>query len=271
MLRLAVELEQCDVTKWQDFQQMLLGEPPTPIDWEGLHASRQRVHALLRPFSGAPPVLRNICSRQTQARGEVTDLIEGGQARLARMNVFLRALWSESASTRKISAEQRTNTFNDVIGMMVGERQLNPELALTLFAALGLAIIGRARASPVGVPRKLSVDVSNLSLSSKGTLGEKSQQAAATVTALAALLRVAETPSNAELTAELAGRGDALQGELRMLVTTYSEDTNAQRVMQALGVAEDFIEHLPPDGSDHGPGNSQLDVMIHLLGVLTAR
>ncbi|CAM9215091.1 unnamed protein product, partial [Hapterophycus canaliculatus] len=267
MLRLAVELGQCDLNKWQEFRDMLSGEGAAPFDLRGLHNVRQGVHALLHSFDGEPPIFRGAFSRQTQSRAELTDLIESGQARLARLNVLLRLLWSESA--RKISSAERTSILNDIIGMLVGESQLYPKLALRLFSVLGHDVIRRARSGPESVPQTLPGDVAKLNLSSKGIMDEKNQRAATTVSALAALLRISEALSNTEPPVERAQSGAALQDRLRVQIKTYSNHKHSQQIVEDLDDAEDFIKELPPEESEHGPGNSQLDIMMHLLWVLT--
>lgn len=269
MLRLAVELGQCDLDKWQDFRRMLSAEDAAPIDLGGLHKVRQSVHALLHSFDGEPPIFRGVFRRQTQSRAALTGLIESGQARLAKLNVLLRALWSES--TGKLSSAERTSILNNIIGMLVGESQLHPKLALRLFSTLGHDVIRRARSSPEGIPQTLPRDVANLNLSSKGAMDGRNQRAATTVCALAALLRISEALSNANPSVELEHRGAAIQDTLRVQIKSYSQYTENRQTMEVLGDADDFIEGLPPEESEHGPGNSQIDVMMYLLGVLTTR
>lgn len=269
LIRLAMELGQCDLEEWQAVRQMLSGTDSAPIDLGSVHNTRQGVHALLHSFDGEPPIFRDAFSRQTQSRAELTDMIESGQARLVKLNVLVRELWGES--TGKLGAAERTSILNDVIGILVGESQLYPKLALRLFSALGHDVIRRARSSTEGIPQHLMGNVANLNLSSKGVMDEKNQRAATTVVALAALLRISERLSNANPSTELAQRGAELQDKLRVQVKDHSQHPQIQKMMQVLGDAQDFIEEFPPEETEHGPGNSQLDIMIYLLGVLTTR
>ncbi|CAM9104938.1 unnamed protein product [Scytosiphon promiscuus] len=267
LTRLAVELGQCDQEKWEAFRQMLSGADTATFDAGAVHNTRPGVHVWLHSFDGEPPSFRGVFSSQTQSRAELTNAIESGQARLAKLNVLLRVLWSES--TGKINSAERTSILNDVIGILVGESRLYPKLALRLFSTLAHDVIRRARSSSEGLPQRLPNDVMSLNLSSKGIMDEKHHRAATAVAALAALLRISETLSNVNLSAELVQRGAKLQENIRVQIRTYSKHLNSQQTMEVLCDAHDFIEELPPAESEHGPGNSQLDIMTHLLGVLT--
>lgn len=268
IIRLAVELGQCDRHRWQDVQQLLV-EPGKPIDLEGLYSARDGIHAVLNDSNGKPHQ-GGVFSRPTESRGGLTRLIECGHARLAKLNTLLRALWNDRAGMRSGSSQERKTTLNDLVGVVVGESQLHPKLAVRLLSALGHDVIRRARSSPEGAPQALPRDIANMRMSSKGVMGESDQRAATTVTKLAALLRISETLNkrNVNLSVELAQRGSALQDELRVQIKNYSQLDPSQQVADVLGAAEDFIAELPPDASEHGPGNSQLDVMIHLLGAV---
>ena len=276
VLRLAVELGQCDPSKWEEAQQ-LLANPPSSTDLRGLYSTREDVHAsLLRASSGGPLHGGGVFSRLTESRGELTRLVEAGQARLARLNALLRALWVQSAgSGRGASSAERAIALNDLIGVAIGESQLGPELALRLFSALGNDVIGRARAGSEGVSAGLTRDVARLRLASNGAVDERSQRAAVAATELCAVLRITEAlaKKNPEslLPAEVAQRGAAIQGELRARIKTYAEPDGRPQAGDVLGAAEDFVEELPPEPSEHGPGTSHLDLMAYLLGVVTGR
>lgn len=272
VLRLAVETGQCDPQQWKDLQQLLLVEPGKPIDLEGLYASRDGIRAVLNGPDGEPRQ-GGVFSRPTESRGELTHLIECGHTRLAKLNLLLRALWNNPAGMRSVSPEERKVALNDLVGVVVGESELHPELALQLLSALGHDIIRRARATHEVVPQALPREISNMRTSPKGVMGEADQRAVITLTKVAALVRVTEALSkrDGDLSAELAHRGSALQGELRMQIKHRQEQAGVprQQVADALSAAEDFIAELPPDANEHGPGNSQLDMMIHLLGAVT--
>ncbi|CBJ29110.1 expressed unknown protein [Ectocarpus siliculosus] len=219
LVRLAVELGLCDLSEWQEVSN-LLAEPKKPIDLGSLYETRQGIHALFHGFRGGdgPLLLDGVFPRSTESRGELVSLIERGQARLAKLNVLLRALWSESAGTGRGSFEDRTEALNTLVGVMVGESQLHPNFALKLFSALGLDVIRRAKSGPDKVPQSLQGDIANLGLSSGGVLSEASQRAALAVTKLAALARISEALSKSrdELSLDVAQRGAALQAELRV-------------------------------------------------------
>lgn len=272
VLRLAVETGQCDPQKWRDLQQLLLVESGKPIDVEGLYSSRDGIRAVLLGPDGEPR-RGGVFSRPTESRGELTHLIECGHARLAKLNLLLRALWNNPAGMRSVSSEERKVALNDLVGVAVGERALHPKLVLQLLSALGHDIIRRARAAHEAVPQALPREIASMRMSPKGVMGEADKRAAVTVTKLAALVRVTETLNKrgGNLSAELAQRGSALQGELRIQIKHHQEQVvePKQQVVDALGAAEDFIAELPPDANEHGPGNSQLDMMIHLLGTVT--
>ncbi|CAM9105353.1 unnamed protein product [Ectocarpus fasciculatus] len=274
LVRLAVELGLCDLIEWEE-NLHLLAEPQKPIDLESLYETRQGIRALFHGFRGDEPLLLDgVFSRSTESRGELVSLIERGQARLAKLNVLLRALWSESAGTGRGIFEERTENLNTLVGVMVGERQLHPKFALKLFSALGLDVIRRAKSGPDTVPQPLQGDITNLGLSSGGVLSEAGQRAALVVTKLAALVRISEAlnKSRDELSLDLAQRGAALQAELRVHVKAYVEHQQKQQKEEVLGAAEDFIAEMPPEEAEHGPGNSQLDIMTHLLGaIITGR
>ncbi|CAB1114212.1 unnamed protein product [Ectocarpus sp. CCAP 1310/34] len=271
LVRLAVELGLCDLNEWEEALH-LLAEPKKPIDLESLHETRQGIHALFHGFRGGdgPLLLGGVFPRSTESRGELVSLIERGHSRLARFNVLLRAIWSESAGTGRGSFEERTEALNTLVGVMLGESQLHPSFALKLFSALGLDVIRRAKSSPDKVPQSLQGEIANLGLSSGGVLSEASQRAALAVTKLAALVRISEVLSKSrdELSLDLAQRGAALQAELRVQVKAYAEHQQSQRREEVLSAAEDFIAEMPPEEAEHGPGNSQLDIMTHLLGAI---
>ncbi|CAN0471603.1 unnamed protein product, partial [Ectocarpus sp. 8 AP-2014] len=275
LVRLAVELGLCDLNEWEEVLH-LSAEPQKPIDLESLYETRQGIHALFHGFRGGdePLLLDGVFPRSTESRGELVSLIERGQARLAKLNVLLRALWSESAGTGRGSFEERTEALNTLVGVMVGESQLHPNFALKLFSALGLDVIRRAKSGPDKVPQSLQGDIAILGLSSGGVLSEASQRAALAVTKLAALVRISEALSKSrdELSLDLAQRGAALQAELRVQVRAYVEHQQHQQREEVLSAAEDFIAEMPPEEAEHGPGNSQLDIMTHLLGaIITGR
>lgn len=268
LLRLAVETGQCDPKEWQQLRQLLV-MPGKAVDLRGLYSTRDGIHAVLNGADGEPRP-GGVFSMLTERKGELTRLIEHGHARLAKLNTLLRALWNDAAGLRSVSSQERKATLNHLVGVMVGESRLHPELALQLLSALGHCVIRRARASSEGVPQALPGDITNLRISSKGLMSEGDQQAAFTAMKLAALLRIKEAfdrRNGINLSAELAQRGSALQGELRVQIKNYREQKDpSQQVNDALGAAEDFIAELPPDASEHGPGNSQLNIMIYLLG-----
>ncbi|CAN0471249.1 unnamed protein product, partial [Ectocarpus sp. 8 AP-2014] len=275
LVRLAVELGLCDLNEWEEVLH-LLAEPQKPIDLGSLYETRQGIHALFHGFRGGdgPLLLDGVFPRSTESRGELVSLIERGQARLAKLNVLLRALWSESAGTGRGSFEERTEALNTLVGVMVGESQLHPNFALKLFSALGLDVIRRAKSGSDKVPQSLQGDLANLGLSSGGVLSEASQRAALAVTKLAALVRISEALSKSrdELSLDLAQRGAALQAELRVQVRAYVEHQQHQQRKEVLSAAEDFIAEMPPEEAEYGPGNSQLDIMTHLLGaIITGR
>lgn len=269
LLRLAVEIGQCDPQKWQDLQPLLV-EPGQPIDLKELYSTRDDIHAVLNGYDGEP-CEGGVFSRSTESRGELSRLIECGHARLAKLNTLLRALWHDPADMRSISSQERKAILNSLVGVVIGESQLHPKLALQLLSALGQYVIRLARASAEGAPQTLARDIANLRMSSEGVVSEAGQRAAIAVTKLAALLRIEESLNtrNGNLSPELAQRGSALQNELRMQIKNRPErEDPTQQMDDTLGAAEDFIAELPPDASEYGPGNSQLDILIHLLGTI---
>lgn len=273
VLRLAVELGQCDPSKWENAQQ-LLADPPKSADLKDLYSAREDVHALLRASSGGPLHGGGVFSRFTESRAELTRLIEVGQARLARLNALLRALWSESTTGAKgVSSAERAGALNDLVGVAIGEKQLGPKLALRLFSALGNDVVGRARTGAEGVSAGLARDVARLRLTSEGVVDEWSERAAVAATGLCAVLRITEALAKKDhqsLPEEVSQRGAALQSELRARVKTYAEESDGRREAgDVLGAAQDFVAELPPEPSEHGPGNSHLDLMAYLLGVVT--
>lgn len=276
VLRLAVELGQCDPSKWKEAQQQLLVEPPKqPTDLKGLYSTREDVHALLPASTGDSLHGGGVFSRLTESRGELTRLIECGQARLAKLNVLLLALWSDSAHTTNFSSTEGTGALNDIVGVVIGESRLRPELALRLFSALGGDVVRRASSGAEGVSPALARDVASLRLTSKGVVDEGGRRAAVAATELCAVLRITEAlakRNEGSLAAELAQRGAALQGELRVHIKAYSRPDRLRHREEAdvLGAAGDFVAELPPEPSEHGPGSSRLDLMEYLLGVVTS-
>lgn len=271
VLRLAVELGQCNQSRWKKTLQQLLADPPKNVCLKALYTTREDVHALLRASSG-DPLQRGVFSRPTESRGELTRLIEDGQSRLARLNALLRALWDESTGAVRVSPAERAGALNDLIGVVIGESPLRPKLALRLFSALGNDVIGRAKKGSEGVSPALALDVASLRLASKGMLDERSQRAALAATELCAMLRITEALAKRKgesLPAELAKRGAALRGELWARIKKYTQPDKRRRMADVLGAAEDFVAELPPEPSEHGPGNSHLDLMLYLLGVMT--
>lgn len=125
------------------------------------------------------------------------------------------------------------------------------------------------------VSQTLARDVASLRLTSKEALDERSKRAAVAATKLAAALRIAEAldgrgQDGVVLSAELARRGAELQGQLQRQVRAYSNPADrGQHSTETLGVAEDFVAQLPPDASEHGPGDGRLDLMVYLLSLVT--
>lgn len=271
VLRLAVELGQYDQDKWGGVQQqLLLAKPLKPVDLNGLHSTREDVHALLQPSRGGP-LHGGVFSRLTESRGELMRLVEGGQARLARLNTILRVLWDKSTGVASVSSAERAGTLNDLVGVLIGESQLGPELALRLFSALGNDVVRRAKSGAEGVSPALARDVATLRLASKGVADERSQRAAIAATELCAVLRITEAlAKTTNVPDELERRCAALQDELRARVKGCFRSKKPRQVANVLGAAEDLVAELPPDPSEHGPGNSLLDLMVHLLRVVTS-
>lgn len=275
VLRLAVGLGQIGVDKWRGVQQQLL-ESREQVDIRELHGAHECIHALFHSFSrefSHRGIRQGVLSRSAEKRVDLTTFIERGYSRLAKVNLLLRALLNKTTDLGQISSSERASALNQLTGMLVGEYKLHPKLAATLLAAMGCDIIRRASVYPEDVPKALTIDIGNLISSSKGVLGALSQQAAGTVTKLAATLAVTDALSSwgDDLPIETGRRGAALQDQLWRDIRTYrsNRSTVDAQVAGLLTAAQDFIKEGSPCQVEHEPGTTQLDVMIILLGVVT--
>ncbi len=153
VLRLAVELGQIERGEWQETQQLLDG-PAGPLEnLESLFSAREGVHAVLCASSGGggrEAHQRGVFSRPTEARGDLACMIESGQARLAKLNTLLRALWAHSTGTEGVSFAERASALNEVVGVAIGEIGLHPRLAARLLSALGNEVVLGTRSTPAG-------------------------------------------------------------------------------------------------------------------------
>lgn len=282
ILHLAVGLGQWDVDKWERVQRELVAGRAIE-DMTELYAARDGVHALLFSSSGdlAPEgVLGGVIPRSTEAKSEIINSIERGYSRLAQVSALHHALWQKDKKAADEGDDScrnclDTGTLNELAGMMVGDpmNRVHPKSVLTLLSALGHGAIGRASTGSENVPENLAKDIANFRLTSKGLIDTASKRAAATVTQLAALLAITDALGKwkGELPLEIAERGAKLQNELRREIRTYQEDKDTSDMdghrATLLRAAQSFIAELPPGQTEHGPGTSQLDIMMSLLGI----
>lgn len=276
VIRLAVGLGQCDLTRWKDVQQDL-AECKKPLDVRLLHETREGVHALLPSFDGELcdiPTCQGAILKSMEARGELTGFIERGHLRLALANLLLHALCGNSADAQIADLQQpRAKALDEVAGMMLGQCELHPKLVLTLLSTMGAITIRRASRDLEGFPHTLAKDVESLRLLPTGVMDAVSQRTAVTTTELAGALAVNDAidrwGNNPPL--EVAERGKVLKTQLMQDIRTYSVkkdmDISDEQVAERLGTVQDFVVEAPPDQTEHGPGINFFDAMVGLLDV----
>lgn len=276
ILRLAVGLGLCDLNTWQRVHRQLTTSQ-TKVDRYLLFENLEGIHALLHSTNGhysQREITVGVFSRSTEAKGEVTMLVERGHARLAKINVLLRTLWEERSGVGKISHQDRSDALTGITGVMIGECELHPKLSVKIFSVLGQDIIRRTSAYAVGVSEGLAVDVANLRISPRGGMDPVSQWAAGTVIKLAAALAIGDATCKRKgnLPVDAPQRAAALKSQLLSEIGAYKgKDIQAEQVnaTRLICLAQDLFAEVPPDQTYHEPGTTHFELMIDLLGGAT--
>lgn len=279
LLRLAVELGQCDRQRWQSLQQQLVDGSRSRrivLDVQALHDAEEYVHAILPLLTvgfSHRAIAHGMLSKSVERKGELTMLIERGHSRLAHINILLRA-----TNDHKMARSKRQELLKELTGMLIGECELRPQFAVVLMSAMGNDVLDRARTLASlkvgpgleGIPRGLPVDISTLRLLPSGALDMTGQKAVVAIAKVAAVLGIRNAVGNGggDVSTEVAKQSESLQHQLLREIHVYRTD-DTTKATGLLSAAQDFIAHESLGQAKQDPGVTQLEVIMNLLSVIT--
>ena len=269
MLRLAVELGQCNLNVWRSAQEQL-NESPSTLNIEGLFEIWQGVNFLLKLFHGYS--LHGAFPKSMKDRIQLTGLIERGYFRLAQVTALHQALIDISTDEREDGIEQRKYALDKLKGMMLGQLDNEPKLLMTYFSALG-GVLCRARIFVDEVPQTLVKDIANLRLLPSGSLDLVPQNTIIATAKVAATVAIADALEEwkSDLPSQFVQHAAHLRDILIHNIRAYRNEhyTNHTQGLDTLAEALEFVAQTPLNRFEHVLRRSLLDTVLGFKEAIT--